>query len=47
LEDRPFESPPTAAELCARVGGVPEGKEHCPELAAAAARALTPFPADE
>jgi nitrogen fixation NifU-like protein len=28
-----------AAEVTERVGGVPEGKEHCPELAAAALRA--------
>ncbi len=32
----------TAAEVAVWVGGVPEGKEHCPELAAEALRGLAP-----
>jgi nitrogen fixation NifU-like protein len=30
----------TASSIAGRVGGVPEGKEHCPELAALALRTL-------
>jgi nitrogen fixation NifU-like protein len=34
----------TAAEITAEVGGVPEGKEHCPVLAAQAVANLTSLP---
>jgi len=40
LEGRPFADAAgvTPEQLAARVGGVPEGKEHCPQLAASAGR---------
>jgi NifU-like protein involved in Fe-S cluster formation len=33
----------TASEVCRWVGGVPEGKEHCPELAAQALAGTLPL----
>ena len=33
----------TIAEICAEVGGVPDGKEHCPALAVEALASLVPI----